>query len=194
MPLIKYFGFVGSALVLLLIGLAWCFPQPLSEPPGGVIDRPAIRIASAEKLPERVIIDTSLPTIVSPSSVLEFAERWPQATVADVNPVPKPAIRAPVGDESTKQKIAKRERSKKVAVHRAAPKAHIESARNDKANIESARNDKVPTSSAVTSSPAVTSLSLLDILKEGFGQTQAKLMAGLEPLTAYVSKPRPEIR
>jgi hypothetical protein len=37
-------------------------------------------------------------------------------------------------------------------------------------------------------------LSLLDILKEGLGQTQAKLMAGLEPLTAYVSKPRPEIR
>ena len=188
MPLIKYFGFVGSALVLLLIGLAWCFPQPLSEPPGGVIDRPAIRIASAEKLPERVIIDTSLPTIVSPSSVLEFAERWPQATVADVNPVPKPAIRAPVGDESTKQKIAKRERSKKVAVHRAAPKAHIESARNDKANIESARNDKVSTS------PAVTRTSLLDILKERLGQTQAKLMAGLEPLTAYVSKPRPEIQ
>jgi hypothetical protein len=72
MPLIKYFGFVGSALVLLLIGSGWCFPQPPSEPPeppGGVTDRPAIRIASAERLPERVIIDTSLPTIVSPPSV-----------------------------------------------------------------------------------------------------------------------------
>jgi hypothetical protein len=33
MPLIKYFGFVGSALVLLLIGSGWCFPQPPSEPP-----------------------------------------------------------------------------------------------------------------------------------------------------------------
>jgi len=51
----------------------------------------------------------------------------------------------------TKQKIAKRERSKKVAVHRAEPKA----------NIEFARNDKVPTS------PAVIRPSLLDILKEG---------------------------
>src|ERR1700746_94700 len=103
MPLIKYFGFVGSALVLLLIGSGWCFPQPPSEPHGGVTDRPAIRIASAERLPERVIIDTSLP-IVSPPIVLEFAERWPpQATVADVNPVPKPATPAPVNDVSTKQ-------------------------------------------------------------------------------------------
>jgi hypothetical protein len=181
MPLIKYFGFVGSALVLLLIGLGWCFPQPLSEPrepPGGVTYRPAIRIASAEQLPERVIIDTNLPTIVSPPSVLEFAERWPQASVAEVNPVPKPATPAPVRDVLTKQNIAKSEHSKKVVVHRAAPKA----------NIESARNDKVPTS------PAVTRLSLLYILKEGLGQTQAKMMASLEPLTAYVSKPRPETR
>jgi hypothetical protein len=182
MPLIKYFGFVGSALVLLLIGSGWCFPQPRSEPPkppDSVIDRPAIRIASAERLPERVIIDTSLPTIVSPPSVLEFAERWPEATVADVNPVPKPATPAPVSDISTKQNFAKRERSKKVAVHRPAPKA----------NIEPSSNGKVPpTTSAVTRS------SLLDIVKEGFGQTQAKLMAGLEPLTAYISKPRAEMR
>ena len=181
MPLIKYFGFVGSALVLLLIGSGWCFPQPPSEPPkppDGVMDRPAIRIASAERLPERVIIDTSLPTIVSPPSVLEFAERWPQATVADVNPVPKPATPAPVSDISTKQHFAKRESSKKVALHRPTPKA----------NIEPTSNGKVPTTSAVTRS------SLLDIVKEGFGQTQAKLMAGLEPLTAHISKPRPEMR
>jgi hypothetical protein len=125
-----------------------------------------------------VIIDTNLPTIVSPPNVLEFAERRPQATVADVNPVPKPATPAPVNDVSTKQNFAKRERLKKAAVHRAVPTA----------NIEPTRNDKVPTTSTVTR------LSLLDSLKEGLGQTQAKLMAGLEPLTAYVSKPRPEIR
>jgi hypothetical protein len=180
MPLIKYFGFAGSALVLLLIGSGWYFPQPPSEapgPPGGVTDRPDIRIASAERLPERVVIDTNLPTMVSPPSVLGFAERWPQATVADVNPVPSPATPAAVSDVSTKQNFTKREHSKKVAGHHAVPKA----------NIEPTRNDRVPTTSAVTR------LSVLDILKERLGQTQAKLMAGLEPLTAYVSKPRPEI-
>ena len=117
---IKYFGFVGSALVLLLIGSGWCFPQPPSEPPGAVTERPAIRIASAERLPEPVIIDTSLPTIVSPPNVLEFAKRWPQATVAEVNPVPKPATPARVNDVSPKQNFAKRERSKKAAVQSAA--------------------------------------------------------------------------
>jgi hypothetical protein len=181
MPLIKYFGFVGSALVLLLVGSGWYFPQPPSEPPGppgGVTDRPAIRIASAERLPERVIIDTSLPTIVSPPSVLEFAERWPETTVADANPVPKPTTPAPVSGVSTKQNFAKRERSKKGDVRRPAPKA----------NIELTSNDKMLTTSAITRS------SPLDNLKEELGQAQAKLIAGLEPLTAYISKPRPEMR
>jgi hypothetical protein len=180
MPLIKYFVFVGSALVVLLLAIGWWFPQPLSEvpEPGGVTGRPVIRLSSAEQLPERVIIDTTLSMISPPPSVLQFAERWPQASVAAVNPVSKPAAPAPVSDASTKRKVAKREPSKKVADHRAVPKA----------NTESAKNDNVPTS------PADTKLSLLDVLKEGLGQTQAKLMAGLEPLTAQLSKPRPEIR
>jgi hypothetical protein len=177
MPLVRYFVFVGTGLVLLLIGLGWCFPQPAEEPLASVNNGPNIRIASAEQLPERVSIDTSLPTIVPPPSVLEFAERWPQETVAHVAPVSKPVTPTPVS-ETKKQNPAKREPLKKVAVHRAAPKA----------NIESAGNDTVP------ASPAVTSPSLLDTLKEGWGQTKAKLVASLEPLTAYVSKPRPEVR
>ena len=182
MPLIRYFSFVGSALVLLLIGLGWCFPQPARVPLGSVSNGPNIRIASAEQLPERVLIDTSLPTIVPPTSVLEFAERWPQETVAHVAPVSEPAVPTPVfltpvSEVPKKQNPAKRP-SKKVAVHRAAPKVKIESASND----------------TVPASPAVTRSSLLDTLKEGWGQTQAKLIASLEPLTSYVSKPRPELR
>ena len=177
MPLIKYFGFVGSALVLMLIGLGWCLPQQAAEPVGDTAERPAIRIASAERLPERVIIDTSLPTIVPPPSALEFAERWPQSTVAAVVPPPRTATPALIDDTPIKPKLANRERSKKVAVHHAASKTNIEPPRNDK----------------VTTPPAVTRLSLLDSLKEGLGQTQAKLMAGLEPLTTYVSNSRLEI-
>jgi hypothetical protein len=177
MPLIRYFAFVGTGLVLLLIGLGWCFPQLAEEPLASVSNRPNIRIASAELLPERIVIDTSLPTIVPPPSVLEFAQRWPEQTVADVDTVSKPVTPTPVSEVPKKQNPAKREPPKKVAVHHAAPKV----------NIESASNDKAP------ASPAVTRLSLLDILKEGLGQTQAKLIASLEPLTSYVSKPRPEI-
>ncbi|MCK1407699.1 hypothetical protein [Bradyrhizobium sp. 76] len=178
MPLIKYFGFVGSTLVLLLFGLGWCFPQQVAEPTGGSTDRPAIRIASTEWLPERVVIDTSLPTTVSSPSVLEFAERWPQAAVAAVVPPPRAATPASVGDVPTKPHLANRERSKKVAVHHAASKTNIEPSRNDKA----------------TTPPAVAELSLLDSLKEGLGQAQEKLMASLEPLTMNASKSRLEQR
>jgi hypothetical protein len=177
MPLTRYFGLVGSALVLFLIGLGWCSPQSETERVDDAIDRPNIRTASTEQLPERVVIDTSLPTIVPPTTVLEFAERWPVATVADVIPVSKPTIPAPVSDTPRKdQKAAKREPSKRVAVHRAAPKVKIESVSNDK----------------VQGPPAETRLSLMDKLKDGLGQTQAKLMAGLEPLRDYISTARPE--
>ena len=64
MPLMRYFGFVGSALLLLLFGLDWYLPQPVVEPVRAVTDKPVIRISSIEKLPERVVIDTNLPTIV----------------------------------------------------------------------------------------------------------------------------------
>ncbi|WP_354208765.1 MULTISPECIES: hypothetical protein [unclassified Bradyrhizobium] len=177
MPLIKYFGFVGSALVLWLVGLGWCLPQQqVMEPTGGSTERPAIRIASAERVPERVVIDTSFPTIVSPPSVLEFAERWPQTAVAAVVPPPKIATATPVGDVPTKPTLSNRERSKKLAVHQS------------NTNIKSSRNDKA------TTSPAVAELSLLDSLKEGLGQAQEKLVASLESVTTNASKSRLEKR
>src|SRR5262245_55529248 len=173
MPLIRYFVFVGTGLVLLQIGLGWCFLQPTAESPGSVSNGPTIRI----DLTERVVIDTSLPTIVPPTTVVEFAERWPQTTVADVSAVAKPAIPPPVSEVRKKrQNAAKREPPKKVAARREAPKV----------NIGSAKNEKMPAATADTS--------LLDRLKEGLEQTQAKLMTSLEPLATYVSKLQPETR
>jgi len=74
MPLMRYFGFVGSALLLLLFGLDWYLPQPAVESVRAVTDRPAIRISSIEKLPERVVIDTSNPIAAAPPvhDVLRF--------------------------------------------------------------------------------------------------------------------------
>ena len=180
MPLINYFVFVGSALLLLLIGLDWSLPQPAPEPISSFADRPTIRIASVEHLPERVVIDTNLPMIVPPSSVFGPAERWPQEKVADADakPVVTLAIPAPTNDVPKKQNAARREPPKKVAVQRAAPKVNLQSAGTDQVSV----------------TPAKTELSLLDNLKNGLAQTQAKLMAGLEPLTALVSKSRPETR
>jgi hypothetical protein len=169
MPLMKYFGFVGSTLFLLLIGTGWFFPQPIIEPIRSDTNRPAIRINSVEQLPERVVLDTSPPT-VAPPIVLEFAERWPQGPARPVEHFSTPAPPAPI---PKKQNLAKQERPKKIA---AAPKP----------SLESAMVDKPPPS------PAVRRLTLIDILKDGVEQTQAKLIASLEPLTTHVSKLRPE--
>ena len=154
MPLLRYFGFVGSALVLLLFGLGWCFPQPVAEPIRSGIDRPVIRISSVERLPERVDIDTSLPTIVPPPTVLDFAERWPVAKMSRSGTIVRPAkpITATAGVPK-KQSLAKREPVKKVAAHRATRPAH-----------------NAPPDKGQAAAP-VTRLSLLDILKERFGQT-----------------------
>jgi hypothetical protein len=131
MPLLRYFGFAGSALALLLFGLSWYFPQPVSEPVRSGIDGPVIRISSVEQLPERVDIDTSLPTIVpeneeasitsaigvrhglpplSPPSVLEFSERWPVAESGGYRRISRHCI---------DQKLVPRPRI--PAAHRAAP-------------------------------------------------------------------------
>ena len=161
MPLMRYFGFVGSALLLLLFGLDWYLPQPVAEPAHAVADRPVIRISSIEKLPEPVVIDTSLPTIVPPPAVLEFAERWPgNIRVAEAQPVPRPTTaNADVGAPKTKQPALK-----KIAARRPAPSV----------------NDAHPNSHAVShtvqvAAAPVTRLSLLDIIKERLGQSPFKL-------------------
>ena len=163
MPLLGYFGFGGSALVILLFGLSWCFPQPVAEPIRSGIDRPVIRISSLEHLPERVDIDSSLPTIVPPPSVLEFAERWPVANAVEItgtiveNPSLKPTTQS--AGVPKKRSIAKREPAKKVVAHRAAPSVN-----------------NAPVSNYWEQAAAPTPrLSLLDILKDRFGQNLFKL-------------------
>ena len=51
MPLVKYFGFVGSALVMLLLGISWYFPQSTTESVHGNIDKSTIRISDAGVYP-----------------------------------------------------------------------------------------------------------------------------------------------
>src|SRR5882757_10007715 len=134
MPLMRYFGFVGSTLGLLLIGLSWCFPQPVPEPIRSDTERPAIRISSVEPLPERVMIDTSLPTIVPPPSIssvpsiaaMESAQQRLQGAFAELDTSRSPAAPQAGAEGVTKTKhIAKREPTKKVVAHRAAQPLNI---------------------------------------------------------------------
>ena len=131
MPLMKYFGFVGSALVLLLLAMNWLLPEPTAEPVRASIERPVIRISSIESLPERVIFDTSLPHIASPPSVMRVAVQPLQSafTFEQITPglLPTFSILAQV---APKPITVKRDLAKKVVTNRVAPQAHIAAVKN----------------------------------------------------------------
>ena len=82
MPIARYFTVVGSALVVLLLISDWCLPTP-SAMFGKriVIDRSIIRIKSARKWPEKVVLDTSQPTRTPPA-----VEEVPPAQVVRLRP------------------------------------------------------------------------------------------------------------
>ena len=65
---ISYFMVVGSVLVVLLLITSWVLPelpQSFRDYPE-VIERASIRIKSAHKWPEKVVLDTSKPTMTPP--------------------------------------------------------------------------------------------------------------------------------
>ncbi|MET3362160.1 MULTISPECIES: hypothetical protein [Bradyrhizobium] len=69
MPIFRYFVFVGGALLALLFAVNFAFPAaPAAQ---AVVtasnDQPLIRIRSDRHLPERVVLDTSQPTIAAPA-------------------------------------------------------------------------------------------------------------------------------
>ena len=85
MPLGRYFAFIGSVLLALLFLADWYLPQPAAMPARAAVDRSVIRLHSIHKWPERIVIDTSQPTIVPPP-----------AKVADTLPASSPPVaRAP---------------------------------------------------------------------------------------------------
>ena len=72
MPLARYFSFVGAVLLALLFILDACFPK-LPDAAKAKVYLPAIHIHSDRKWPERIVYDTSLPTIV-PTSIAIAAD------------------------------------------------------------------------------------------------------------------------
>jgi hypothetical protein len=67
-PIARYFIFVGGTLAALLFVADWYLrtPSPVFAVHQHDIDRTIIRIRSARKWPEKVILDTSHPTTTPP--------------------------------------------------------------------------------------------------------------------------------
>ena len=83
MPLARYFLYVGGVLLTLVFILdAWLTELPVME--RSHANSPVIRIHSDRKWPERIVFDTTLPTIV-PAQTAIVEDRVPSpSTVTDV--------------------------------------------------------------------------------------------------------------
>jgi hypothetical protein len=77
MPLARYFLYVGGVLLTLVFILDACLTKlPVME--RAHVDSPIIRIHSDRKWPERIVFDTTLPTIVpAQTAIVEDRVRSP---------------------------------------------------------------------------------------------------------------------
>jgi hypothetical protein len=123
MPILRYIGFVGSVLVALLFAADWYLPKPVAaEPARREAQASGIRIASMAKLPERIVYDTTQPTIVPPPApVVAAAAAVPEAKIPSL-PRDAFALATPVSKPSTipvrkKVRVAKRQNFNRLAAY-----------------------------------------------------------------------------
>ncbi|MGY3620997.1 hypothetical protein [Bradyrhizobium sp. USDA 10063] len=122
MPIGRYIAWVGASLLALMYIADWWSPQSLTDAAGDPVERPAIRIASLERPPELVVMDTSLPTIVPPPPVEAVPPSAPppvRALAAAPPPPPPPAAEI----EKKTKKAVKRQAPKVAAVQPPLPLA-----------------------------------------------------------------------
>ena len=99
MPLVRYFLFVGVALLALLFAADAYLPKPPpAEVPNASTDLSTIRIRSDYKWPERVVFDTSLPTITHPPTPMRVVTILPAAEGAEKAPLREALAQAQPAD------------------------------------------------------------------------------------------------
>ena len=167
MPLSRYFGFVGIALLMLLLVSHWLLPESTAEPVRSGIDKTVIRISSIEKLPEKVVFDTSLPAVAPPSSVapppsiaavaappVQSAFAFVQITPGPLPGFAKARYVIVGGPDTGTRDVARPNHDKrdtlKVAGHRTLPPANLPATRAQPARAPE----------------PVTRLSLIDVIKD----------------------------
>jgi hypothetical protein len=119
MPVARYFLFVGGVLLALLLAVDAFVPQPAVVANQAVpsIDKTVVRIRSDQKPPERVVYDTSIPTIVPPTVTAQAvappvasADATAQARVRETFAQYVPAeAKKPEPQVQRKRKVAKRQ-------------------------------------------------------------------------------------
>jgi hypothetical protein len=118
-PLARYFFFVGSVLLAVLFVAEQYLPDsPQTFVREARMDKSIIRIKSAHKWPEPIVLDTSLPTIAPPPSLVvanapvvnnqpREATNSPRAALAQLDAPPRRVVKTSSPDRA-KRKVAKR--------------------------------------------------------------------------------------
>ena len=125
MPVARYFLFVGGVLLALLLAIDALVPQQavVASQAAPSVDKTVVRIRSDQKLPERVVYDTSLPTIVPPTATAQ-AVAPPVPAVASADATAQARVRetfAQFVPAEAKKSEPQVQRKRKVAKSRSAP-------------------------------------------------------------------------
>jgi hypothetical protein len=136
MPIARYFLLVGGVLLALLLAIDAFFPQQIVVASRGAssVDKTVVRIRSDLKLPERVVYDTSLPTIVPPPALTAqvtapvAAPSAPAVAAASADATAQARVRetfAQLVPAEAKKPEPQAQRKRKVAKSRPAPPMQI---------------------------------------------------------------------
>jgi hypothetical protein len=125
MPLLRYFVYVGGALLALLFIVNACLPAlPVAQTSQQAADLSVIRIHSNQKWPEQVVFDTSRPT-VTPAPAM--AAVIPEAPLSQKTAAAQPS-KTPVRDAFAQMRnpndphsLPSKPKRKSVAKNYAAP-------------------------------------------------------------------------
>jgi hypothetical protein len=129
MPVLRYFVFVGAALIALLFVVSAELPSaPVVAASNSAADLTSIRIRSDRKWPERVVFDTSAPTIVpaptQTASVTPPAARPEHIADTSTKVTARDAF-AQAAPSDLKKPAAKPVQKRRVAKRRAAPQTIV---------------------------------------------------------------------
>ena len=128
MPLMRYFLYVGAALLVLLFAAGEAFPTLpgtlAAQGTDTAVDLPMIRIHTDRKWPERVVLDTSAPTIVPVQTHIATNEAGVAAPVPMADASTKVTARdafAQLVPADLKKPSPKPQQKRRVAKRRVAP-------------------------------------------------------------------------
>ena len=127
MPLGRYFMFVGGVLLALLFVSHAVLPNiPPADRADTAVDKSTIRIHSDRKWPERVVYDTSIPTIVpAPIAQADASLAAPAATDSSAKARVREALAQLPSPDAAQSDLKKPEprpqRKRKIAKSHAGP-------------------------------------------------------------------------